>query len=715
MGVVSARFRFRPVRIGWCVEQDDIDSLRRAIKFSFCFWGGNFFPIIPFENKELADLLIRRFKIDLLFPLNRSNSKALNFIENYQYIKWPLIHSALFEPRMGGGVSPNFLDINFPSAELSKNNIRKSLNLTSLVQENDDPLMDILSIDFGVFPEENEIRIDYKKQLEKYFDIIHRKVSKDDNVHADRDRYNISKISKSFLFADHFHYTWFQGYYLGKVNSFDDLVNYWNLKASNINVKFFDQDYIYRFESINKSIEELNKRNSEDEFARPHYITLWYDSEKTNEFNGIVKYIKLDSNFWEDFNQATFYFESKNIIGHKSETSNILDFPISGIPKLSNNSFSNLVIDFSVNNHVSFQEEYIYNVPYIPELNRRNGSSLSIKSLAFRAGSEYDGVIERAQIDKLTIFPLRTEELIKNIFSLVDLKISISKPGLIAKQIINQFKGLPLCKIFRIEGVRKLINKYSAYEEIRKTEIIKCICNEDYSMKHHLFLREFTSEEIFNELINLKIYRVGIVIDCPTCNLDFWKSIDDIQSVLSCEYCGNEINILIQLKDRDWFYRKTGILSESNHQEGAIPTILTILKLNDSLDRGKNIYFPSFEITNANNKRIIDRKIEIDFIYINQVINNLPNIIIGECKSYNNFDQNDLMNLIKLKNILETKELNVFILLSKLSELNEDEQNLLRNFENEIKNRLIIFSKDELEEDFLFHKKSETHDLINIQ
>jgi hypothetical protein len=95
MGPVSLRVSYRPLRVGWCIEADDLDHFAKAVALSHVFWGGRFNPIIPCSNRQLAEALIRAFNTDALY--NVSGTPAVdNFIKEFPYIPWPDFHTALF-------------------------------------------------------------------------------------------------------------------------------------------------------------------------------------------------------------------------------------------------------------------------------------------------------------------------------------------------------------------------------------------------------------------------------------------------------------------------------------------------------------------------------------------------------------------------------------------------------------------------------------------
>jgi hypothetical protein len=84
MNTLSVRFRYRPLRLGWCVSPDDFDAFRHAIRINFTQWGGCFNPVIPVGDPELADALVRLFRVDALVPAS-STDTVKAFIEGYKH------------------------------------------------------------------------------------------------------------------------------------------------------------------------------------------------------------------------------------------------------------------------------------------------------------------------------------------------------------------------------------------------------------------------------------------------------------------------------------------------------------------------------------------------------------------------------------------------------------------------------------------------------
>jgi len=173
MGPVSLRVSYRPLRIGWCIEAEDLDHFAKAVALSHVFWGGRFNPIIPCSNRELAEALIRAFNVDALY--NVSGGAAVdNFIKEFPYIQWPDFHRELFvESGAGRERRPTLLDVAHPAQHLYESHVdrrEKPAIDAALYSWNDaDPLRFAFSATCGSYPSEAETGRDYSQLFQKAF------------------------------------------------------------------------------------------------------------------------------------------------------------------------------------------------------------------------------------------------------------------------------------------------------------------------------------------------------------------------------------------------------------------------------------------------------------------------------------------------------------------------------------------------------------------
>jgi hypothetical protein len=74
MASKSLRVRYRPIRIGWCIEDGNLNEFRRAARLTHTLAGGKFNPII-LVGSDAAGALVKHFRVDLLFPIETNDAK----------------------------------------------------------------------------------------------------------------------------------------------------------------------------------------------------------------------------------------------------------------------------------------------------------------------------------------------------------------------------------------------------------------------------------------------------------------------------------------------------------------------------------------------------------------------------------------------------------------------------------------------------------------
>lgn len=100
LSTLSIQLRYRPVRIGWCVEREDFEALRAAMRRSFTLWGGGFNPIIPVDDPVQARKLVDLFRIDCLYAASETD-RVRAFIDNQAHLPWPDYQRAFSRHRCG--------------------------------------------------------------------------------------------------------------------------------------------------------------------------------------------------------------------------------------------------------------------------------------------------------------------------------------------------------------------------------------------------------------------------------------------------------------------------------------------------------------------------------------------------------------------------------------------------------------------------------------
>lgn len=191
---------------------------------------------------------------------------------------------------------------------------------------------------------------------------------------------------------------------------------------------------------------------------------------------------------------------------------------------------------------------------------------------------------------------------------------------------------------------------------------------------------------------------------CPSCDLDFWLSLDNVQANVACEYCGKHFLVTPQLRDRDWAYRRSGLFGRDDHQEGGISVAVTLQQLETVLSSDWGlIYTTACEISS---KAKLVNRCEGDFVVLTRDRDGLLQIVIGECKSNARIPDGDLLrdidNLMKIADIVSGERIRVYVLLSKTAEFLKAELAQLRSAYKKYRHPLILMSRRELEPYFIY-------------
>src|SRR5437667_7328076 len=269
MTTLSIRVRYRPIRLGFCVQKGNMDELRRAMQLTHAFWGGRFNPVIPVgtseEDGRLARSLVDVFHVDALYPLSTAASLQ-SFVKEFPYLIWPGFgHDDLFMDGMKGRTA-GFLDIYHPVRKIFEEHLKDKVEprIKSTLYEWDanDPLSYVFLAQFGNYPAREEIGKDYADFVTV-------------NLRGERVRLNAAeplpgdafrKLTPSALCSweldwERRSFWGHPGFYVGNANDFDDLVNFWNLRAADIELIFHDHSQAARLDALKTAhLEVLAKR-----------------------------------------------------------------------------------------------------------------------------------------------------------------------------------------------------------------------------------------------------------------------------------------------------------------------------------------------------------------------------------------------------------------------------------------------------------------------
>jgi hypothetical protein len=661
----NVRVRYRPIRIGWCIRNHNLDDFRRALRLTHALWGGKYNPVIP-VGAASADDLVGGFRVDLLFGLDQS-SETESFVASFPYLQSPLFNTNLFE-NYPGRVEPNYLDVshslNRIAHEIGKRGDSSDGELSSVPEANpyglvdwtsDDPLGDLFLATFGAYAAPQEIGRNYERFIRENIKPACYVADPAEPIPAYLlDQTMPSDISALDLRWDRVPSNASMGFYAGKADDFDDLVNYWNLRAADLNVLFLDPNHSRRLERLRDDhLEFIQQRQGSTEYRKKR-IHVWSRSQEVVQqlaFDPVLvpHYFAIDGtvSIRGDLHPPLHYFKQKTVLASFSERYGEADlaFQLPDKPFESDEEFSpqHFIVSVRPQSEEPDDDKTLW-TPYLPELNHWYGLQQLSISRAMRVEIDGVGIISQISDESLKLSPMKKQAVASRLFEFVGIDAQHSVPGIIASRLIAQLGGLQGCRVLKIAGVRKLIKGYGPLEEFSRTLATEIIGNRhpvtgkpDFSDYEGLFIEQrdpkrakLTPEDAFLYLLDKRVFRVGLTLTCSVCALQFWASVDDVSAEMACDLCGNRFSITRQLKDRSWMYRRSGLFGSNNNQEGSIPVALTLQQLAANLDSS---YSPSLFLTNMSLKPItaIIDPCETDIVVATQGHDGIQ-VAVGECK-----------------------------------------------------------------------------------
>lgn len=713
------------------MRDGDKASLINAFRLSHCLWGGRFNPIIVVDNEPFARHLIELFHVDALFPVG-ADEKCRSFTKSFKHLPFPTYHEDLFE-EFGDKRESVFLDIYHPVRLFYEEFVKdKSVPTKSTMLyhwSESDPCAGVFEAMLGNYPVPDKSGPDFRQFVSKYTASKEQEIKLDGAfdasvVHALTPSVLTSIDLKPECGAERNG----SGLFVGEADSFSHLVEFWNLRAGDVDLLFFDPRFRARFGPMIKAIEQAIRS------APPHpqwgveHLQLWLKTklgeEELSRFNAPLGIREVTETTWDDriwkglkVNPPTMYFSEKETVAQISEAERgpIATLQLMGKPGFSDHPHGgqHFVATVKPTLHFSPDHRFVFTVPNVPELNEYFGRKHHLHWNEARAEKDGLGVITDLGTDHITLWGMERVALAEKLFQQFGIAAELRKPGLVCEQLIRQMGGLQGCRVFKIAGVRKLIEQFGPTQEFTRSDAMRLIANVDsqghanFGPYEHLYLepRERGSlkpENAFTYLLKQGVFRVGLKAKCTSCQIEFWRGLDDVKTLVVCEYCGREFNVAPQLKGEKWVYRPSGLFGRDDHQEGGVPVALTLQQLDTVLHSQAIFWLP------AMNLQSITAPIEpceTDFVVLNQNHHGRVELVIGECKMNQEITEDDARHLAKVADAFPANRFDVFIVFAKAGKsFTPEEIQRCRSANSKTRDRVIMLSARELEPYFPYER-----------
>ncbi len=722
MSTLHVSVTFRPLRLGLCVRAGNLEDFGLALRLTHCFWGGVFNPIIPFDDDGTGTRLIWLYACDALYSAS-DDEETVKFADSFPALKWPFYPDGLFI-ESAGTKEPHLLDM--AQAVLKTDEYRRrnwlpaDYRATVAEWEPSDSFANVFLATFGAFPEPEEVDRDYGAFIEERLSAERVQISPSDPVPADL----VGTATPSVLARRHLRpkvFDWHRrpGLFVGAAGDFSDLVNFWNLRAAGYPLIFFDPSQPDRLRPLtDEYVKRIHATPTRP--AEPPGIPVWSSNELDYDaiaetLGGGLSFSTISEATWNGLNvkPSLMAFDTSFTVASLEEGSRgpRATIALPAKPFLDHSEFfhQNVVISVGSVGTSLVSDGSTLTPPFVPDLNEYYGRELFFDWRRVRAEPEAVGVIERVTANHLSLTALEHEKVIARVFDACGFVARPSQPGRVATRLIQQMGGLQGCRVFKIRGVRQLIRQYAADDSFRKGEAEKVIGNFDeatqsmrFSEYEGLYLRHQGGSRLrpldaFLDLIRNGVLRAGLRLKCPHCELQDWVSLDDVASQVACAFCATRFDVTEQLRDRDWFYRRSGLFgrSDPDEQKGSVPVTLVLQSLQLNFHDKVICFSTSLNLAEQGQR---DTFCETDFVVVLRQMRRLRHaVVIGECKTGMEITEQDASNLGTVADRLGQIGVDPFVLFAKTSPFSPDEIERCKLAQAPYTERVIILTVEDLE------------------
>ena len=235
---------------------------------------------------------------------------------------------------------------------------------------------------------------------------------------------------------------------------------------------------------------------------------------------------------------------------------------------------------------------------------------------------------------KMTLSPPLAENVMTSWLKSKGWTTKISSSGLIAKQMLKQLGGSWGIAVLKRKDLINLLSKMSEGKSLLKNAFwaeIQKIANAD----------QFNSDPklLLKRLTELKLFRIGVDIQCSICQQHSWHSISKFDYEIKCPICLNNFDIHSQLPDEiKWSYRSFGPFSLPKQAFGVYTVLLTYYFFARTLD-GSTTPILSF----IANKKNIEIEADLALFYQESKFGKPKReLLFVECKTFNRFEKKDI-------------------------------------------------------------------------
>lgn len=693
MEYIRCNQRLSPIRFAFTISLSDTDSVLSAVEYSTALWGGLGNVLVPIwkkfpskESKRRSIGLLKDFDPDFIvnltsiaLPKEMAEEFGKRILPKSEFIK---LQNSSSQFGYGLTILPLLQHIWATETKSisGKSRALQFKNITGRYRK-------YWSFVFGKYPDgfnanfESTFSSALKaKELKASFPNLETITTDEIITPIDLTVYQLTRLGYWSGFSSHL-------VYIGSPANNNDLVEFWNMRASGCEILFVP---ITHFKSFGKKVTKTIKAGDYpiNERVQNEAEMQKGPSLKDSKFEEVCNWVRdeLKHNIprrtslpsWGIKRQRFSRDVPCKYVDAEKTTNLIFDgedlAPLSLIcPSFFGDDKD--YQDFKRHHHSKihwvneidlsddYKNEYFFDLPFDPKISDWVSRSFIFGSQdKTRLGEKGIIYYNDALMGEVNLHPLKTEEVISQMFKERGMEISPSPAGVFAKRIIEYMDGLHGCRVFKIQGVRDILIRLSkqqprfgmTYGELKgiignRTTDSSGGPNWDNSIYKDLVLyyqqpMPLTPETSIEHLFKKNIFRVGLRFICQNCGKEDWYHLTEFDVNFTCRYCfkNQHIGSLEGNSKKEWHYKSDGLFMIPNAGEGSLSVILALWRLDHLVHSNSFKYITSQDIKGG-------KVGEIDFVVSFTNHFQMGSILVlGEARNFVDFTRKDVSKLINI-------------------------------------------------------------------
>jgi hypothetical protein len=730
MATTECTINYRPIRAALLVRDQSFDDLRRAAGIASMLWGGIYNPIVPVgADLKSASKLCETYNVDVLVPIAESAEIHQLMSDNmFLALSQAPFQGIFTEEWHTKKLDLVYLDIAHAIDLLWNRGIKdmkgsQHSNAVLVTWDESDPLATLLSLQYGFYPEIENLNKSFatafrnglraKERSIKLNGSIPKKLSKE----VPPIQFTCQDLRIDALYDNR------SGVYIGNPENYEDLVTFWNIRATGTHLQFISIGDSARFDNAASRYVNAVTKQWESSHPRQGGLTLHFRTENAAAAeafyaahpNSAPKVISpifpgelgaVERSFAASFDSQRVLANIDYKFDHPAVTMSLPErhFLTARSEKYLKMHWQHLAVSISVLTEFDYQG-YTLRVPYIRKLNEFYSRHIAVDPWDLRVEKEAIAHIDRADESSLTLYPILRRALVEKIFHFVGIGTTIGVPGRLTSRIIasmRDYNELDACRVFKIRGVRGLLRSMTAEDTIGYSDGLRAIGSDHFDQFKKLYIarrdkRDLEPADAFNFLVEKRILRPVLAewvnpqevigYRCGACGISSEIAISLFQGPWVCQHCDEEHILPSEIKDVfscdemvKWRFKKSGLFALDNNQEGAIPVILALMVFGNMFHYGESFCWTTpmeltFDVPDA----------EIDMCVMQYKYGREIEIGIGEAKSDGGLiTEEKTIAMVAARRRLMALSLNCYLIFAKTNDaFQESELALFRNLRDQ--------------------------------